>query len=96
MGAVGMASRSATGVVHRAVYGMVAALALAAIVVAAMMLLLLALFPTLGAPAGSQRAFHQVAFPLLGAGGSVIVVTAFARVLDGWSIGKRADGMGRP
>jgi membrane-associated phospholipid phosphatase len=90
--AVGLSSRSTKGAVHPAVYALVAVLAVAAMAVAALMLLLLTLFPTLGAPVGSQRAFHQVAFPLLGAGGSALVVTAFARALDGWSIGRPGDG----
>jgi hypothetical protein len=59
--------------------------------VALVMLLLLALFPTLGAPVGSQRAFHQAAFPLLGAGSSALFVMAFARALEGWSMGTRGD-----
>jgi len=89
--AVGLSSRSDKGTVHPVVYRLVAALALAAMAVAGVMLVLLALFPTLGAPAGSQRAFHQAAFPLLGAGASVLIVTIFARALDGWSIGRGAD-----
>jgi hypothetical protein len=89
--ALGMTTRAPDGRVDRAVYGLVVAGSLAAIGVGALMLVLLALFPTLGAPVGSRRAFLQAAFPLLGAGGSVLIVTAFARALDGWSIGGRAE-----
>lgn len=91
LAATGRSARLSPGAIHPGVYGLVAALAVAALVVAALMLVLLALFPTLGAPVGSRRAFHQAAFPLLGAGASVLALTAFARVLDGWSIGAPGD-----
>lgn len=88
--AAGQATLSDKGAVHSVVYRLVIGSALAASALAFVMLVLLMVFPTLGAPAGSRRTFHQAAFPLLGAGASVLVVAGFARALEGWSIGRRA------
>jgi hypothetical protein len=63
-------------------------LALVTLLVGTVMLVLVAAFPLLGSPEGARRAFLQTAFPLFGAGLSIIALVTFARVIEPFSLGR--------
>jgi hypothetical protein len=52
------------------------------------MLVLVVAFPILSSPEGARRAFLQTAFPLFGAGLTIIALVTFARVIEPFSLGE--------
>lgn len=62
-------------------------LGLVAIAVGTIILLLVVVFPLLGRPDGGRRAFLQTAFPLFGAGVTILALVAFTRVIEPFSLG---------
>ncbi|MEX1104437.1 MAG: phosphatase PAP2 family protein, partial [Dehalococcoidia bacterium] len=76
------------GRVHPRVREVLVALALVALVVGTVMLVLVVVFPLLGSPEGGRRAFVQTAFPLFGAGLTIMAVVAFSRVIEPFSLGQ--------
>jgi hypothetical protein len=97
----GLAVLSRVGLVHRSEYGRVdrriqnvlSVIAMATLVLGAALIALLALFPLLTAPEGSRRAFLQTAFPLFGAGFTILALVLFARLTEPYALGRgrRAD-----
>jgi uncharacterized membrane protein YidH (DUF202 family) len=79
---------SPRGRVHPRVREMLFALALVALVVGTVMLVLVVAFPLLGSPEGGRRAFLQTAFPLFGAGLTILALVAFTRVIEPFSLGQ--------
>jgi type II secretory pathway component PulM len=76
------------GRVHPRVRDVLTALALVALVVGTVMLVLVVAFPLLGSPEGGRRAFLQTAFPLFGAGLTILALVAFMRVIEPFSLGQ--------
>jgi hypothetical protein len=83
--------RSEHGRIDRRVRLLVIGLAAAAVAIGAVVLAIAAAFPLLTTPTGGRRVFLQTAFPLIGAGLVVAVIVVFARVVEPFTFGRRAD-----
>lgn len=69
-------------------------LGLVALTVGTIILVLVVVFPILGRPEGGRRAFLQTAFPLFGAGVTILALVAFTRVIEPFSLGRRQTSHG--
>jgi hypothetical protein len=83
-----LAQPSPFGRVDRRIRYALFALALGTLLVGTLMLVLVVAFPILSSPEGARRAFLQTAFPLFGAGLTIIALVTFARVIEPFSLGQ--------
>ncbi len=83
-----LAQPSPFGHVDRRVRYALLALAVVTLLVGMVILVLVVAFPILGSPEGARRAFLQTAFPLFGAGLTIVALVAFARVIEPFSLGQ--------
>lgn len=87
---VGLVEPSAHGRLDRRIRGGLLVVAGVLVALGGLLLLLLALFPILTAPEGGAQAFLQAAFPLAGAGLTILSFVLFARLLEPFSLGHRS------
>lgn len=90
MARAGLVQPTTSGRVHRRIHYLLAGLAGALIAVGVLLVGLLVVFPILGSPVGGRRAFLQASFPLLGAGLTILVLVAFTRLIEPYSLGRSA------
>lgn len=83
-----LAQPSPFGRVDRRIRYALFVLASVTLLVGTVMLVLVVAFPILGSPEGARRAFLQGAFPLFGAGLTIIALVTFARVIEPFSLGQ--------
>ena len=79
---------SAHGHVDRRIRDGLTVLALVAFGLGTVPLLLVTIFPLLATPEGARRVFLQSAFPLFGAGFTILALMLFARVVEPFSLGR--------
>lgn len=99
--ALGLALLSTSGFVEysgaaridRRLLAGLAALAVAMVALGAALALLPVAFPLVGAPVGARRSILQTAFPIIGVGITILALTAFARVTEPFSLGRRRTGV---
>ncbi|MEO8273507.1 MAG: phosphatase PAP2 family protein [Chloroflexota bacterium] len=85
---MGLVQETQHGRVPRSVWIVLALLALAVLILATLVIVILLAFPLLGAPEGGRRAFLQTAFPLFGAGSTILAMLVFGRVIEPLSLGQ--------
>jgi membrane-associated phospholipid phosphatase len=84
----GLAHPSNGGLIDRRVKRVLLAGSIGALAVGIALLALPAVFPLLTSPDGARRAFLQVAFPLIGASITVLLVTIFGLLVEPFSLGR--------
>jgi hypothetical protein len=87
----GLVQPSKQGLVDRRIRNALAVLASVALLLGTVLLVLVAVFPLLTTPEGAGRAVLQTAFPLFGAGLTILALVLFAGVVEPYSLGR-----GRP
>jgi hypothetical protein len=90
LAAVGLVQADGRGRIDRRVRNAMTILALVALLLGVSLLVLATIFPLLASTGGARRVFLQTAFPLFGAGFSVLALTVFARVVEPFELGTSA------
>jgi hypothetical protein len=88
----GLVHRSDRGRVNPRIGNALVIGAVVALLVGAVLVVLPGIFPLLATPEGSRRAFLQSAFPLIGAGLTVLAISLFARLVEPYTLGRGGTG----
>jgi PAP2 superfamily len=83
----GLVQPGSRGRIDRRMRNTLTVLALVALLLGAALLVMATIFPLLATTGGARRVFLQTAFPLFGAGFTVLALTLFARLIEPYALG---------
>jgi membrane-associated phospholipid phosphatase len=95
LAATGLVQPGGRGRIAHRVRNTLTVLALVSLLLGAALLVMATIFPLLASTSGVRRVFLQTAFPLFGAGFTVVALTLFARVVEPFELGtavRTSDG----